>query len=53
MENVRSRIVEWRKKRMMMMMMMIIIIIIYFNCKWVFTRWQLQYSKIQHTNNSA
>jgi hypothetical protein len=25
---------------------------IYFNCKWVFTRWQWYYNKTQHTNNT-
>jgi hypothetical protein len=30
----------------------IIIVIIYFNCKWVFTRWQWYYNKAQHTNNT-
>jgi hypothetical protein len=28
-------------------------IIIYFNCKWVFTRWQWYYNKTQHTNNTS
>jgi hypothetical protein len=26
---------------------------IYFNCKWVFTRWQWYYNKTQHTNNKT
>jgi hypothetical protein len=30
----------------------IIIIIIYFNCKWVFTRWQWLCNKTQQTNNT-
>jgi hypothetical protein len=30
----------------------IIVIIIYFNCKWVFTRWQWLYNKTQQTNNT-
>jgi hypothetical protein len=25
---------------------------LYFNCKWVFTRWQCYYNKTQHTNNT-
>jgi hypothetical protein len=29
-----------------------VFIIIYFNCKWVFTRWQWYYNKTQHTNNT-
>jgi glucan phosphoethanolaminetransferase (alkaline phosphatase superfamily) len=34
------------------MFIIIIIIIIYFNCKWVFTRWQWYYNETQHTNNT-
>jgi hypothetical protein len=30
-----------------------IIIIIYFNCKWVFIRWQWYYNKTQQTNNTT
>jgi hypothetical protein len=30
----------------------IIIILFYLNYKWVFTRWQWYYNKIQHTDNT-
>jgi hypothetical protein len=30
----------------------IIIIIIYFNCEWIFSRWQWLYNKTQQTNNT-
>jgi hypothetical protein len=30
----------------------IIIIIVYFDCKWVFTRWQWYYNKTLNTNNT-
>jgi hypothetical protein len=33
-------------------LLLLIIIIIYFNCKYVFTRWQWYYNKTQHTNNT-
>jgi hypothetical protein len=29
-----------------------LVLFIYFNCKWVFTRWQCFYSKTQHTKNT-
>jgi hypothetical protein len=29
-----------------------VLFFIYFNCKWVFTRWQWYYNKTQHTNNT-
>jgi hypothetical protein len=31
----------------------ILFITIYFNCKWVFNRWQWYYNKAQHTNNTT
>jgi hypothetical protein len=43
---------SYSNRSRMLKINMLVIIIIYFNCKWVFTRWQWYYNKTQHTNNT-